>query len=102
MGCRAHVHTKHEIVYGSCHFNWASDRIKDWLVENGVYIFGNGDEYDCGAEWEIDKYRLKNIPDEAFHDIGTGEDKIAADELREFVHDLLAAPTGDYAYVSWF
>lgn len=31
-----------------------------------------------------------------------GDYEITADELREFVKDLLDAPTGEYAYVSWF
>lgn len=41
MGYRAHVHTKHDIEYGHCHFNWQSGLIHDWLIENGVDILGD-------------------------------------------------------------
>jgi len=103
MGYRAHVQTKHVIEYGNCHFNRQSGEIKDWLVDNFVDVLGDGDnEYDHGPEWELEKSQLRNIPESAYHSIGVGDEKITADELREFVKDLLDAPTGDYAYVSWF
>lgn len=38
MGYRAHVQTKHVIEYGGCHFNWQSEEIHDWLVDNGMDI----------------------------------------------------------------
>ena len=101
MGYRAHVQTKHVIEYGGCHFNGQSGEIHDWLVENLVDICGN-DEYDAGSEWELDKGQLRNIPESAYHSIGVGDDEITADELRDFVKELIDAPTGDYAYVSWF
>lgn len=101
MGYRAHVQTKHVIEYGGCHFNWQSEAIHDWLVENLVDICGS-DECDGGSEWELDKSQLRNIPESAYHSIGVGDDEITADELRDFVKELLDAPTGDYAYVSWF
>ena len=103
MGYRAHVQTKHVIEYGGCYFNWKSGTIRDWLVESGVAIYGDPDnDYDNGAEWELEKDQLRAIPESAYQDIGHGDDKVEADALREFVCDLLAAPTGDYAYVSWF
>ena len=60
MGCRAYVHTKHEIEYGDSHFNWAVDAVGDWLAENGVDVceFNAGD-YSCQWEWEIDKEQLR-------------------------------------------
>lgn len=103
MGYRAHVQTKHVIKYGGCHFNWQSDVIKDWLVENFVDVCGDYyNEFNHGSEWELDKSQLRAIPESAYHSIGGGDDEITADELRDFVKDLLDAPTGDYAYVSWF
>lgn len=103
MGYRAHVQTKHVIEYGGCHFNWQSGEIKDWLEENSVDVLGDCDNtYDYGAEWELEKSQLRAIPEDAYHDIGLGSDKITADELRDFVKELLDAPTGAYAYVSWF
>lgn len=102
MGMRAHVHTKHVIEYGGCHFNWASDIIHDWLIDNGVCGFGDGSDYDGGSEWEFYKGDLRNIPEDAYKDIEGRGEVIKADELREFVKELLDAPTGEYAYVSWF
>jgi hypothetical protein len=103
MGYRAHVQTKHVIEYGGCHFNSHSNEIKDWLVENLVDVCGDSDnDYDRGPEWELDKCQLRNIPELAYHSIGEGVDEITADELRDFVRELIDAPTGDYAYVSWF
>ena len=101
MGNRAHVHTKHEIEYGNCHFNCKQELIYDWLCANGVSICGE-DAYCKGDEWEICKDELRTIPHRAYKCIGRGNDRITAKELREFVDDLLAAPTGEYAYVSWF
>jgi hypothetical protein len=103
MGYRAHVQTKHEIEYGNCHFNWQSEQINDWLLENSVDVMGDSDnDYDHGPEWELDKSQLRAIPESAYHSIGEGDDEITADELRDFVKDMLDAPTGDYAYVTWF
>ena len=106
MGYRAHVQTKHEIEYGNQYFNWAADRIELWLNENGVDICEySGSECSNSAEWEIDKDSLRAIPEEAFCDLprdGELDCVITAQDLRDFVKDCLAAPTGDYAYVSWF
>lgn len=103
MGYRAHVQTKHEIEYGNCHFNHQSGQIKDWLIENSVDVMGDSDnDYDHGPEWELDKSQLRAILESAYHSIGKDGDEITADELRDFVEDMLSAPTGDYVYVSWF
>ena len=101
MGYRAHVQTKHEIEYGSCHFNCKQELIYDWLCANGVNICGE-DTYCKGGEWEIGKDELRIIPNRAYEGIGKCDDRITAKELHDFVDELLAAPTGDYAYVSWF
>ena len=103
MGYRAYVQTKHEIEYGNCHFNYQSGQIKDWLIENSVDVMGDSDnDYDHGPEWELDKSQLRAIPESEYHSIGKDGDEITADELRDFVEDMLGAPTGDYVYVSWF
>lgn len=103
MGYRAHVQSKHIVEYGGrCHFNCKQEQIYDWLCANGVHIYGD-DTYCKGNEWEIDKDELRAIPDEAYATIHEGTDhEIFAEELREFVDECLAAPTGEYAYVSWF
>lgn len=103
MGYRAHVQSKHIVEYGGrCHFNCKQEQIYDWLCANGVSIYGD-DTYCKGDEWEIDKDELRAIPDAAYKSIYVGRDyEISADELRDFVSELLAAPTGVYAYVSWF
>lgn len=101
---RPHVLTKREIEYGR-EFNFPnkSDEIWKWLTDNGVDIYGAGD---CGElpEWEIDKNQLERIPEGAYRDIKSHfkHDDITADDLRAFVKELLRAPTGDFAYISWF
>ena len=104
MGLRAHVQTKHEIEYGRCHFNWCQEEIYGWLVDNGVSVYTDQEHcLEYANDWEVEKSTLKNIPESAYAPIGEGDDdEISADELREFVADLLAAPTGEYAYVSWY
>lgn len=103
MGYRAYVQVKHEIKYGDCYFNWANDRIHDWLTSNGVDVSGGGE---CGElpEWEMSKEQLRAIPEEAYRDLprdGELDCEITAQDLRNFVDDLLAAPTGEWAYVTW-
>lgn len=104
MGYRAHVQKKHEIEYNDrCHFNYAQDEIYKWLCENEVDVWGNGNEWCQGDEWEIAKDELRAIPEEAYAAIEAGPRyKISAEELRDFVNECLAAPTGEFAYVSWF
>ena len=101
MGYRAHVHTKHVIKYGKCHFNWQSEAVHDWLNECGVDIYGAGE---CGElpEWEIDKGSLRKIPEEKYHLMEDNDQPITAEELHAFVDECLAAPTGESAYISWF
>lgn len=105
MGCRAHVQTKHEIEYGNCHFNWAADDVGEWLNDNGVDFtsLATEDWMTDMWEWELDKEQLRAIPESAYATLNEGtDDEITADELRGFVKDCLAAPTGDCAHVSWF
>ena len=101
MGYRAHIQVKHEIKYGGCHFNWDKELIADWLEENGVRICGH-DEFGDNDEWEFDKDDLRKIPDEAFKPIRSEGHEIDAEDLRDFVRECLDAPTGGWAYVSWF
>lgn len=102
MGYCAHVHTKHEIEYGGTYFGWQSAAIKDWLVDNNVDVLGDSDnDYDHGPEWELDKDQLRKIPESAYCDIGP-DGEITADRLRGFVRECINAPTGEFAYVSWF
>ena len=105
MDYKPHVLTKHEIEYGrEFNFSNKSDEIWEWLTHNGVDILGAGD---CGElpEWEIDKSQLERIPEDAYKDIKScsgNDDDITANDLRAFVKELLRAPTGDFAYISWF
>jgi len=103
MGHRAHVQTKRVIEYGNCHFNYEQELVYDWLTENGVSVYTDDDSCWCN-EWEIDKDDLRKIPESAYKTLREGDEwhEVSAEELREFVKDLLDAPTGDYAYVSWF
>ena len=102
MGYRAHVQTRHEIEYGNCHFNFNDDIVVKWLRDNGVYVCG-GEEYGTGSEWEMLKDELRSIPESAYVALHDGKGYgVTGDELRKFVKDCLAAPTGDYAYISWF
>ena len=106
MGMRAHVQTKHVIDYGGEYFNSCKQSaVYDWLCENDVQIWTSDGDGEWAAEWEIEKSLLKSIPDSAYRPLQEGtEDEVSADELREFVKELLEAPTGDpnYAWVSWF
>ena len=101
MSYSGHVQTKHEIEYGGAYFNWQIEEIKSWLAENDVCICGCQDTSSGCEEWELDKSELQKIPEDAYRDIG-GEWKISADDLREFVEECLDAPTGEWAYVSWW
>lgn len=105
MGYRPHLQTKHVIEYGnSFNFSYKNEEIYDWLSENGVDVTGGGD---CGeeSEWEIEKDDLRKIPESAYRDIPASskyDTVITAKDLRDFVKDCLAAPTGDTVYISWF
>lgn len=102
MGFRAHIQTKHEIEYGdSSYFNWCKPVIYDWLYENGVDVYAGEDGADSD-EWEIEKSSLREIPEDAYADIRSDYVEITAEDLRRFVSELKRAPTGKYAYVSWF
>lgn len=101
MGIRAHVQTKRVIEYGNCHFNYAQNTIYWWLVDNGVDVYTDDDRGENSNEWQIDKSSLKNIPNSAYKSLDE-DDEISADDLREFVKDMLEAATDEYAYVSWF
>ena len=100
MGIRAHVHTKHEIEYGGCHFNWRNEEVFCWLTRNGVTVAPIGCE--SSDEWEISKDDLRKLDSEVFKDEHTEYGDLSGKEMEEFVKECLAAPTGDYAYVSWF
>ena len=105
MGMRAHVQTKHVIEFGGGeYFSWRQQEIYGWLCENGVSVYTTNDQGEYAEDWEIDKSSLQSIPEDAYKDIeNSGGDVIVdADELREFVDELREAPTGEYAYVSWF
>lgn len=106
MSYSGHVQTKHEIEYGGSHFNWESDLLRDWLADNGVQVCGCDNAYGDCAEWELSKDELRAIPEDAYKDVNmrsSGSDYvIEADEFRDFVQECLDAPTGDWAYVSWF
>lgn len=110
MGYRAHVQTKHEIEYGEEFFNWCNDALYNWLLDSANVSINTNDEWGCGDEWEIHKDYLREIPESAYSSeniagiVGemncTEEDVV--EELHAFVDALLAAPTGDWVYVSWF
>lgn len=105
MGMRAHVQTKHVIEYGGSYFNWMQEAVYHWLCENDVQVYTPNEQGAYAEDWEIEKEGLEAIPESAYRPLCEGtDDEISADELREFVKDLLAAPTGDpdYAWVSWF
>lgn len=101
MSMSGHVQTKHEIEYGGSYFGWNQDRVYGWLVEHDVNVCSDENNVEYATEWEIPKSDLRKIPESAFDEIDADGD-IDADELREFVEELLEAPTGEYAYVSWF
>lgn len=103
MGIRAHIQTKHEIEYGNhSYFNWCKPDIYDWLYENGVDVYC-GEEGADSDDWEIEKSSLREIPEDAYADIrGASGEEITEEDLRRFVSELKRAPTGEYAYVSWF
>ena len=103
MGCRAHIQKKHIVEYTNRrYFNWRQSAILHWLAELNVHVNvfkGGGDV----LSWEIEKSYLNDIPFEAYYALE--EEKcggISADELRQFVQDLLDADTGEWAYVDWW
>ena len=100
MGLRAHVHTKHEIEYGEHYFNWRNEEVFCWLTRNGVTVVPVGHE--SSDEWEIDKDDLRKLKPEVFKDEHTEYGDLSGEEMKAFVKSCLDAPTGDYAYVSWF
>lgn len=101
MSMSGHVQTKHEIEYGGSYFGWNQPAVYEWLVEHDVNVCSDENNVEYATEWEIPKSDLRKIPESAFGEIDADGD-IDADELREFVEKLLEAPTGEYAYVSWF
>ena len=98
MGLRAYVHTKHDIQYGECHFSWRREEVYDWLIDHGVNVYGG----ECSNEWEIDKDSLRSLKPEEISDFSTEDGVLSGEDMDAFVSECLAAPTGDYAYVSWF
>ena len=116
MGYRVHIQTKHEIEYGSEYFSHHKEALWDWLTRFGVEVRGIGDYCEGCDEWEIDKEQLRALKDrgdEAFSREAAAPfvnvcawrpDTIdrAIDELKSFVDDCLAAPTGETAYMSWW
>lgn len=111
MGYRAHVQTKHEIEYGSEEFfGWCNDALYEWLWDYAEVDIHTNDEWGCGDEWEIRKDSLHQIPESAYSSesvaglVGktkcTEEDVV--EELHAFIDALIAAPTGEWVYVSWF
>lgn len=102
MSMNAYIHTKHIVEYGDEYFTSTNTEvIKSWLNDNGVSVYRTWN--DDTEEWEIDKLELKSIPESAYEEIMCGEYcEISGEELRKFVKELLDAPTGCYAYISWF
>ena len=100
MGCRAHIQKKHIIEYtDKVYFNWMQSAILHWFGQNGIHVsVMNGDG--CDDSWVIVKSFLYCIPDSAYSQL-EGHN-ITADELRQFVRDLINADTGEYAYVDWW
>ena len=101
MSMSGHVQTKHEIEYGGTYFGWNQDRVYWWLVEHDVNIYSDEGQVEYATEWEVNKSDLRAIPASAFGEIDD-DGEFDADEMREFVKAMIEAPTGEYAYVSWF
>lgn len=98
MGYRPHIQTKHIIETGDAipDMNFKSQTVWNFFLDNDVDVIGGG-EYGENSEWELEKDQLKAIPEEAFVD----RDEITGEQFRELVKGLIAAPTGEYAYLSW-
>ena len=101
MANSAHIQSKHIVEYadsGTIPIRYA-DAIYNFLDDHGVEI--NTVEGSDTTEWEVEKEHLRSIPDEDYnsHRWPSG---ITGDDVRDFVADMIDAPTGEYAYVSWF
>jgi hypothetical protein len=97
---------KHEIEYGDHGISgWYCDDVKDFLTKNGVSICETTSEDYGNIEWEIDKDELRALTDKAYWDAADElmfTDDFTETDLRRFVKSCIDAPTGEYAYVSWF
>ena len=100
MSCRAHIHQKHEIAYGDATLNAVfADSLKDWLYKHGAGPCYTSNE--DTEEWEVSKEALRAIPESAY-DEPVSTHGLDRKQIHEFVQELLNAPTGEYAWVSWF
>jgi hypothetical protein len=91
------IHTKHIIEIsenGHGDLFMMHEAMKEWLEENGVEVYEGSTVDDL--EWQLLKNQLENISESAYE----GEDE--AEAKRKFVEDCLNAPTGSFAYVSWY
>ena len=101
MANRAHIQSKHIVEYadfGTISAYYA-DAIRIFLEDHGVEI--NSVENSDTTEWEVEKEFLRSIPDEDY-DKHIWPSGMIGDVVRNFVADMIDAPTGEYAYVSWF
>ena len=101
MSNRAHIQSKHIVEYADFGTisSYYADAIYYFLDDHGVEIHSvEGSET---TEWEVEKEYLRSIPDEDY-DKHIWPSGITGDAVREFVADMIEAPTGEYAYVSWF
>lgn len=118
MGCRIHIHTKHEIEYGNGLFNWQEENLKHLICDGGcnVYELINSEDLCGGIDWEINieefKHAIKKIEKMSADDIAkyfdddyVGEDK---DKFKESVLSGLkyCQEHGDsrdgYLHFSWY
>lgn len=78
MGCRIHIHTKHEIEYGNGLFNWQAKGLERLLSDSDCCVGRSIDSNDlCGeSDWEI------NI--EEFKDAIEIIEKMNADEIARY------------------
>lgn len=118
MGCRMHIHTKHEIEYGEGLFNWQAEGLERLMSNCDCYAdrLIDSDDLCCGHDWEISieefKDAIKTIEKMSADDVAkyfdadyVGEDK------NKFKADVLSAlkycqEHGDsrdgYLHFSWF
>ena len=78
MGCRIHIHTKHEIEYGNGLFNWQAEGLERLLSDSDCCIDRsiNANDLCCENDWEI------NI--EEFKDAIEIIEKMSADEIAGY------------------
>ena len=115
MGNRLHIHTKHEIEYGSESFNWQMNGLYELLNDAGCEICGQLND-DAVGDWEIDEEQfieaIKQIRKMSSDNIATYFDRdYVRDDLDEFKKEVIAdlqrfADTGDhhdgFYHFSWF